>query len=76
MSNVGMRGEYDHPIVILGGGMGGLMTAVDFLRRRVKLNVVFIPLLASRKGARDIEMRFVAFDTSQAEPQRLYHLGA
>jgi len=24
--------QYDHPIVILGGGMGGLMTAVDFLR--------------------------------------------
>ncbi|CAE7763338.1 OGFOD3, partial [Symbiodinium necroappetens] len=30
------RREYDHPIVILGGGMGGLMTAVDFLRQNRK----------------------------------------
>ena len=27
------QGEYDHPIAILGAGMGGLMTSLDFLRR-------------------------------------------
>ncbi|CAE7258472.1 ATR8, partial [Symbiodinium sp. CCMP2456] len=34
--SAGGRREYDHPIVILGGGMGGLMTAVDFLRQNRK----------------------------------------
>ena len=37
--------------------MGGLMTAVDFLRCRAKLGLVLI-LLASRKGRGDIEVRF------------------
>ena len=31
-SAAGHLGEYDHPIAILGAGMGGLMTSLDFLR--------------------------------------------
>lgn len=60
------RREYEHPIAILGGGMGGLMTGLDFLRHK-RENFVILERVESWGGT---TWRDVANETTKLQTEK------